>query len=241
MKRPRKLIKSLIKEMENLKLDGPDGLVLRQLTIKYEAWYTNALRIVQNLVPERLEDFVSAYKNNRNAPISYSSYTIQDYLLGIKADRSSKADYNSNVLFRRLILRQVGILSSALRDRPLSEETSEEFLQTEFYKQALDQAQKLFEMGKIVAGGVVVGTVLDNYLQWMCARRDLKLSKKQRSLAEMNNLLYKFRAYPHTTWIRIQSLIPVAEACLNPKKKTPPKKEIVTMIADVRKVVGAGL
>ena len=96
-------------------------------------------------------------------------------------------------------------------------------------------------MGKIVAGGVVAGTVLDNYLQWMCARRDLKLSKKQHSLAAMNDILYRFRGYPHTTWIRIQGLIPVTVACLDPQKKPPSKKEIGIMIADVRKVVGSAL
>jgi hypothetical protein len=131
MKRPLKLIKSLIKEMEGLKLDGPEKPALSQLTIIYETWYTRALRVVQNLVPERLEDFVSAYKSNRSAPLSRSSYTIQDYLLGIKV--SLAPYFESDLLVQRLIQRQLGILSSALRDRPVSEETSETFLQGEFY------------------------------------------------------------------------------------------------------------
>ena len=117
MNRPLKQIKSLIKEIEDLKIEGPERLDLPQLTIKYETWYTKALRVVQNLVPERLEDFVSAYKNNRSGPVSYSTYTIQDYLLGIKVNRSSRADYDSALLFRRLILRQVGILSSAIAEQ----------------------------------------------------------------------------------------------------------------------------
>ncbi len=62
MQRPLKLIKSLIKEMEGLKVEGPDKFDLPQLAVNYEAWYTKALVIVQNLMPERLEDFVSAYK-----------------------------------------------------------------------------------------------------------------------------------------------------------------------------------
>jgi len=48
MKRPLKLIKSLIKEIADLKIDGPEWVGLPRLTIKYETWYTNALRVVQN-------------------------------------------------------------------------------------------------------------------------------------------------------------------------------------------------
>ena len=59
-------------------------------------------------------------------------------------------------------------------------------------------------------------------------------------MAEINDFLYKFRTYNHTTWIRIQGLIPVADACLDPEKKNPPKKEIGALIAGVRKVLGAG-
>ena len=54
MSHPLKLIKSLIKEIEDLKIEGPERLDLPRLTIKYETWYTNALRVVQNLIPERV-------------------------------------------------------------------------------------------------------------------------------------------------------------------------------------------
>jgi hypothetical protein len=241
MKHPLKQIKSLIKEIEDLKIDGPERLDLPQLTIKYETWYTNALRVVQNLIPERLEDFVSAYKNNRSGAIGYSTYTIQDYLLGIKVDRSSKADFNSALLFERLTLRQAGILNSALQTKPISVNTSENPFQEEFYSRALDKAQKLFGMGQLVPAGVLAGTVLENYLKWMCRRRNIRINEERLSTVEMNDSLYRFRTYKKTTWIRIKGLIPLAEACLKPKRKSPSKEEIGALIAGVKKVVGTGL
>ena len=241
MNRPLKQIKSLIKEIEDLKFDGPDRPDLPRLTIKYEAWYTNALRMVQNLIPERLEDFVSAYKNSRSAPVSPSTYTIQDYLLGIKVNRSSRADYDSAVLFRSLILRQVGILSSLLKSKPGSVSVPEDGLQAEFYIRALDQARNLFEAGKVAPAGIVAGALLENYLRWLWRRRNIRVNEQQRSLTEINDILFKFRTYNQTIWIRIQGLIPIAEACLDPKKKTPSKKEIGDLISGVRKVLSAGL
>ena len=241
MKHPLKQIKSLIKEIEDLKFEGPERLDLPQLTIRYETWYTNALRLVQNLIPERLEDFVSAYKNNRSGAIGYSTYAIQDYLLGIKVDRSSKADFNSALLFERLTLRQAGILNSALQTKPVSVNTSENPFQEEFYERALDKAQKLFGMGQLVPAGVLAGTVLENYLKWMCRKRHIKINEELLSTKEMNDSLYKFRTYKNTTWIRIKGLIPLADACLDPQKKNPPKKEIGALIAGVRKILGTGL
>ena len=241
MKHPLKQIKSLIREIEDLKLEGPDRPELPQLTIKYEAWYTNALRMVQNPVPERLEDFVSAYKNSRSGPVGSSTYTIQDYLLGIKVNRSSRADYDSAVLFRSLVLRQVGILSSLLKSKPVSVGAPEDGLQAEFYTRALDQAQSLFETGQFVPAGVLAATVLENYLRWQWRKRNIRANEQLRSLTEINDILLKFQTYNQTIWIRIQGLIPIADACLDPKKRNPPKKEITALISGVKKVLGPGL
>jgi hypothetical protein len=128
-----------------------------------------------------------------------------------------------------------------LQGKPVSASTLEGPLQAEFYNRALDQAQKLFEIGKFTPAGVLAGTVIESYLKWMCRRRNLRVDEKQPSLAEINDFLYKLQTYKHATWIRIQGLIPLADACLDPKKKNPPKKEIGALISGVRKVVGTSL
>jgi hypothetical protein len=238
---PLKKIKSLIKDAEALKTEGPEKLDLALLTIKYEAWYTKALPVVQKQIPERLEDFVSAYKRNRSAAVNESTYTIQDYLLGIKANPSSKADFNYALLGQRLILRQVGILSSLLRSKHVSERTPDALLMAEFYNRALDQAQELFGTGEYAPAGVVAGALLENYLKWLWRRRNVRVDEKQVSLAEMNDFLYKFQTYKHTTMIRIQGLIPLAESCLDLQKKNPSKEDIEELIGGLRKVLGIAL
>ena len=113
-------------------------------------------------------------------------------------------------------------------------------LQAEFYNRALDQAQNLFGMGQPVPAGVVAGALPENYLKWLCRRRNIRIDEKQHSTKEINDFLYRFRTYKNTTWIRIKGLISLADACLKPKKKIPSKEEIDALISGVRKVVGAG-
>ena len=49
----------------------------------YDLWYSKAIIIVKQLVPERFDDFKNQYKNEKRKEIKYSTYTISDALRGI--------------------------------------------------------------------------------------------------------------------------------------------------------------
>lgn len=51
----------------------------------YHAWYNESLALIKQLMPERLEDFVSLYllPKRKDSEISYLTYTISDYLVGL--------------------------------------------------------------------------------------------------------------------------------------------------------------
>lgn len=51
----------------------------------YHSWYNESLALIKQLMPERLEDFVSLYRlpKRKNTEISYLTYTIYDYMLGL--------------------------------------------------------------------------------------------------------------------------------------------------------------
>src|SRR5262245_58871483 len=54
----------------------------------YEQWYSKALALVSQLLPERQEDFKSYYKPKGNRKdILHSNYTISDYLRGTTVTR----------------------------------------------------------------------------------------------------------------------------------------------------------
>ena len=57
---------------------------------EYEVWYSEALQIVKLLLPDRMSDFVVLYKNSKRKEISYESYSISDFLIGLVTTRAGE-------------------------------------------------------------------------------------------------------------------------------------------------------
>lgn len=54
----------------------------------YQSWYSEAMVLVRQLLPDRLAGFVSHYEKPRSRKeLSYESYRIGDYLQGLSATR----------------------------------------------------------------------------------------------------------------------------------------------------------
>jgi len=51
---------------------------------EYDTWYSESLRVIKQLVPERLDDFVKQYKNEKRKEIDYLTYGISDYLIDLE-------------------------------------------------------------------------------------------------------------------------------------------------------------
>ena len=49
----------------------------------YEIWYSKALPVIKQLLPDRLNDFTLLYKNEKRKELSVSTYTISDALRNI--------------------------------------------------------------------------------------------------------------------------------------------------------------
>jgi hypothetical protein len=50
----------------------------------YEAWYSEALVLLRQLLPDRVDDFISMYQKPKNRKdILYGNYVIQDYMQGL--------------------------------------------------------------------------------------------------------------------------------------------------------------
>lgn len=71
-------------------------------------------------------------------------------------------------------------------------------------------------------------------------KRNIRANEDLLSTGEMNDSFYKFQTYKHATWIRIQGSIPVAAACLDPKRKFPKKEVIGALISGLKKVLHTG-
>src|SRR6266852_2408784 len=54
----------------------------------YQSWYSEAVACVRQLLPDRLDDFISYYKPLKpRKDFNAATYTISDYLQGLEATR----------------------------------------------------------------------------------------------------------------------------------------------------------
>lgn len=61
---------------------------LPSFTQKYQSWYSEALTLIRQLLPDRLSDFRGHYERPKpRKDITYENYRIEDYFQGINVTR----------------------------------------------------------------------------------------------------------------------------------------------------------
>jgi hypothetical protein len=83
-----------------------DDLVkkLPQFSLKYQSWYSEALTLIKQLLPDRLADFVKLYEKPKGRKaIEYGNYVIEDCLQGLVVTHSwGDRKVGPGRLFRKL-------------------------------------------------------------------------------------------------------------------------------------------
>ena len=75
---------------EQLGKDKVDSYIKKLPNFKqeYQAWYTEALGLIKQVLPDRLDDFNSYYEFPRvRKEITFQNYMIRDYLQGLRITR----------------------------------------------------------------------------------------------------------------------------------------------------------
>lgn len=125
----------------------------------YQIWYSQALRTVEQLLPDRYNEFVQYYKQDKRKEneINFLTYTIYDYWLGLQITRG-KGIYETevvqplatlNIKFRQ----QIYILSSCLERLDSILSNIQGTLQAELFDDELSAAEELLKKGHLRATG----------------------------------------------------------------------------------------
>ena len=83
----------LKKDLESLPKEKRDKIKKCHFKSGYNAWYNESLALIRQLVPDRLEDFKQYYKYEKRKVLSYETYSVSDYLIGVV-----KRDYMDNIV-----------------------------------------------------------------------------------------------------------------------------------------------
>ena len=79
---------------------------------QYERWYSASMRVVKQMLPDRLADFVKQYRDEKRKQTDFGTYGTADYMIGLSITRGCVTFVDEKVAFPKFE-QQLNILKSA--------------------------------------------------------------------------------------------------------------------------------
>lgn len=203
---------------------------------EYQNWFTESQILVKELIPQRLNEFSYLYiGDGKRKSITMYTYNIQDWLRGTRvgADRfTGEKPFDDIVVVYMNFQTQLGILKS-LEARFVSTFFDiKTVLQADIFDSELDSAMELCNKGFYSGSGAICGVVLEKHFHQILSNRNVKISKKNLSLADLNELLKQNEIIQTHIWRQIQRLSDLRNICCHYKKNEDPTKDLVLELID---------
>jgi hypothetical protein len=202
---------------------------------EYDSWYSEALRVVRQVLPDRADDFVKQYKNEKRKEIDFLTYCISDYLLGLRTSRYGQTVADKSAALPKMQI-QVSILRSVEKRFDSVLFDIRDVLQADFFESELDVARQLAKNGFVRAGGAVAGVVLEKHLKHVCEQHAQKSKKAHPSISDYNQLLKDAAIIDTPSWRFIQHLTDIRNLCDHSKDREPTQQEVLDFVEGVKKV-----
>lgn len=167
-------------------------------------WIVKALNIVARTCGEDSQHFKQLDKICENIG---TELTIKSILKLLAIFRAAKDDFEKGYIFE-----------------------IKEIAQAEIFDDELDQAQELLNNKYIIAAAVIVGTVLETNLRWLCEKYDIPTGK----LDKMNSDLAKFNIYNKNTQKKITSIAGIRNSAAHGRKDEIDCSDVELMLLGVR-------
>jgi len=203
----------------------------------YQTWYSEALILLRQLLPDRISDFVKLYEKPKNRKnITYENYVIEDALQGL---------YIRNALGEKVVgpdaaiprfTQQLNIIKSINRRFGSSLFDIRQLVQADLFDSELDAARELNKKGFVRGAGAIAGVVLEAHLAQVCENHNIKVKKKNPSINDYNQLLKDNDIIETKDWRFIQHLADLRNLCDHKKKREPKREDIEELINGVDKI-----
>ncbi len=218
-----KELKTLVDQGSEL-IAGWDEEGNAKFRYEYQSWYTRALPVVEQLLPERLDEFTRLYEDKK------TGYTIAGYL------RDPSPFFHQVASAHMQFIQQHQILESAQTRLDDILTNIHGLVQAEILDNELSAATELWKTGHIRSAGTLAGVVLERHLAKVCSSRNLKSPKRKPTLADWNDVLKNANVYDTPTWRGIQRLTDIRNLCAHPGDRNPTKEEVDELIRGVERI-----
>ena len=175
---------------------------------KYQKWYSQSMLIIKQLLPERFEEFKECYKLDKRKILDPSTYKLFDYFSGISVTRGGSSCFDTKSVAYTQISIQLNILDSVRKviDSSLSDVRG--ILEAELFDSELDSAKHLLKNGYLRASGAICGVILETHFSNIVKNHNLKITKKDLSINDYNELFKQEKIYDTINWRHKKSLRP---------------------------------
>jgi len=206
----------------------------------YQRWFSESIALIRQIMPDRLAEFVSLYKGEgRRKNIDVTTFTIQDWLLGVRAAVSrytGEKPFEDRAVITMAFNTQLDILKSIQQRFETSLFEIRQLVQADLLDDELDGARELLKAGFLRAAGVVGGVSLEKHLLQVCADHDVKLRKRNSTIADMNDELKAGGVVDIPGWRFIQRLGDLRNLCGHQRDREPSPEEVSELLEGVAKI-----
>lgn len=200
----------------------------------YEAWYSEALSVVSQLLPSRLADFRDQYEVPKTRKdLTAGSYRIHDMVQGL---RRSDGSVGLSAGIPR-VQTQVAVLKSAAKRFSSSLFDIRQIVQADLFDSEIDAARELLKNNYLRAAGAVSGVILERHLLQVCNDHGIKLSAKHPTISVINDALKEANVTDVPQWRFIQHLADIRNSCDHARNTEPKYQQVTDLIDGVDKVI----
>lgn len=211
---------------------------LPNFNLKYDSWYSEALVVIKQMLPDRVDDFIKQYKQEKRKEIDFLTYGISDYILGLQTtkgyEKTVVVDQSAAVGKMEI---QNSILSAVSKRFESKLFDIQEVLQSDIFDSELDAARELSKKGFVRGAGAIAGVVLEKHLGHVCEMHSLKSRKKHPSISDFYQMLKENEIIDTPKWRFIQHLGDLRNLCDHPKDREPTKEDVLELIEGVEKII----
>lgn len=221
---------ALYKEGAELAVSFQEGRE-KQFHYDYQRWFTKALKALATLAPDRHTEFRSYYEiDPKRKSLDYGTYVIQDYLKNVVPSPHYYKDFDSRQVVLQCFLNQLAILK-AINDRVDSVLAN---IEGEIYAELQDNeiavARQLLKVSTRAAGALV-GVLIEGHLQKVANSHNIKINKKNPTIADLNDPLKAASVTDTASWRKISFLADIRNLCSHKKDAEPTKEQVEELIA----------
>ena len=230
----------LIRALKREKIEDPEA-VLRKIPsfrATYQAWYSEAMAVVRQLLPDRVADFVSHYQRPKGRKqITSENYRIEDYLQGLTVTRGyEKEEVVGPAAALPQFDQQLAILKAAEARFDSSLYDIRQIVQADLFDSDLDSAEELAKNKYTRASGAMAGVVLERHLAQVCENHHITISKKTPTISDLNDALKQADVIEVPQWRFIQHLADIRNLCDHSRATEPAVEQVKDLLAGVRKM-----